>query len=152
MVGTLDADEFVIDQRLVEGNQRRGTDLPLSQTGGGVEDGGIGHQTGIDRHKEVVRRALFDLYLGIFEDTAQRRVAFARGGLAIVATAGGGANPEKFEVVLDEGQRRRGVDVPAQVAEQYRLHVRHVEGIERSTGQLGDHDGRYRFALIHLDR
>ena len=84
MVGTLDADEVVIDQRLVEGNQRRGPDPPLSQTRGGVEDGGIGHQTGIDGHEKVVRRAQVDLDLGIFEDAAQRRVAFAR-GMAVAA-------------------------------------------------------------------
>ena len=52
---------------------------------------------------------------------------------------------------MDEGQRRRGVDVPAQVAEEDGLHLRDVEGVERSTGQLGDHCGRYGFALIHLD-
>ena len=84
MVGTLDANKFVIDQRLVEGNQRRGTNSSLSQTRGGVEDGGVGHQAGIDVHEEVVRRAQVDLDLGIFEDAAQRRVAFAR-GMAVAA-------------------------------------------------------------------
>ena len=124
VVGTFDMQQFMIDQLLIKRNHGRGTDATSTQTRGGVQNGSIGHQTGIQGHKEVVGRTQFNLYLGIFQYASQRRIGLERLGWV-------GAT-KQFEVVIDKGQGRGWVDVPVQIPEHDGFHLRHVEGTERS--------------------
>ena len=124
LIGTFDMQQFMINQLLIKRNHGRGTDATSTQTSGGIQNGGIGHQTGIQGHKEVVGRTQFNLYLGIFQYASQRRIGLERLGWV-------GAT-KQFEVVIDKGQGRGWVDVPVQIPEHDGFHLRHVEGTERS--------------------
>ena len=124
MVGTFDMQKFMIDQLLIKRNHGRGTDPTSTQTSGSIQNGSIGHQTGIQGHKEVVGRAEFNLDLGIFQYTSQRRIGLER--LGWIRTT------KQFQVVVDKGQGRWWVDVPVQIPEHDGFHLRHVERTERS--------------------